>query len=462
MVAQAAYLIQGQNLFEFEGIDSALLRKIQPKNQLVKPAESDVSRVDDNEINKFLTSLGVAPWGENNLFPQQAYEDLKQNALGMRAMKFRVDAHYGAGLLLYKEEDGDNDTIRIKPVLKDADFKDFKRRNNLLNFQAGIISDWEWFRMAFYEIVLSNDGKKINRIYHQPAMFCRFGMMEDTNKTIDTCYISSRWGFFNSVNDVIDLPVLDFENPLDDLRRYIEKGGKQRKFIVCEKINELNFVYYSFPYWDPIRKTWLPVAQQIPVLKGAMIKHQMVLKFHIKIPYSYWQNKYNDWNNPQIFTKERQEETIKKTLEEFNAFLTDSQNYGKSIITHYGVDPVSLKNFEEWKIEPIDNTKFKDGAHISDSQAANSEIVTSIGVDPALLGGQLPGGSEAGSGSNKREAFFIHQAQIGLDRDITTHWFDLVRDYNGWDEDLKLGYKDVDTSQTLNENPNGKQTVAKV
>ena len=33
---------------------------------------------------------------------------------------------------------------------------------------------------------------------------------------------------------------------------------------------------------------------------------------------------------------------------------------------------------------------------------------------------------------------------------------------NNWDEDLNLGYKDVDTSQTLNENPNGKQTVAKV
>ena len=71
----------------------------------------------------------------------------------------------------------------------------------------------------------------------------------------------------------------------------------------AKKINELDHVYYSFPYWDPIRNTWLAVAQQIPILKEAMIKHQMVLKFHIKIPYSYWQNKYNDWNNPLVYTK---------------------------------------------------------------------------------------------------------------------------------------------------------------
>ena len=81
-----------------------------------------------------------------------------------------------------------------------------------------------------------------------------------------------------------------------------------------------------------------------------------------------------------------------------------------------GLTQFLLKNFEEWKIEPIDNTKFKDGAHISDSQAANSEIVTALGLTPALLGGHLPGGSETGSGSNKREAFTIHQAQCGLDR----------------------------------------------
>jgi len=461
MVESAAYFTQGENLYTFYGISQNTLSKMTPVNSITFSDQSTESKVDDVTINEFISSLGVAPWGADNLYPQQAVKDMRSNALAMRALKCRIDIHYGGGHLLYKDEVTENNAIRITPVVNNINFNNFKKQNNLVNFQAGIISDWEWFRMAFYEIILSNDGKKINKIYHQPAMFCRFGLM-DKQKNINTCYISSRWGYFNSENDVVALPVLDFENPLDDLHRYISGGGKKRNFIICEKINELDHVYYSFPYWDPIRNTWLAVAQQIPILKEAMIKHQMVLKFHIKIPYSYWQNKYNDWNNPLVYTKELQAETIKKTIDEFNEFLTDSQNYGKSIITHYGVDPVSLKNFEEWKIEPIDNTKFKDGAHISDSQAANSEIVTALGVDPALLGGHLPGGSEAGSGSNKREAFTIHQAQCGLDREITTRWFNLVRDYNGWDEDLKIGFKDIDASQTLNENPNGKQTVTKV
>lgn len=451
----------GEGIYTFYGIESNKLEKLIPQNKLTKDDQPEESRVDDVDINKFVSALGVAPWGIDNLFPQQAVADIKKNALAMRAMKFRVDAHYGAGLISYKQELKDN-SIKIVPVLKDLNFEAFKKSNNLLNFQAGIISDWEWFRMAFYEIILSNDGKKINKIYHQPAMFCRFRLMDKKKKSIDTCYISSKWGFFNSEDDVIELPVLDFENPLDDLKRLMAKDDKRRKFIICEKINELDFVYYSFPYWDPIRKTWLPVAQEIPTLKLAMIVNSMAAKFHIKIPYSYWENRYKDWNNPNIYTEERQKQTIKEATDEFNKFLTGSQNYGKSIITHYGVDPVSLKNFEEWKIEPIDNGKLDDNAHISSSQASNSEIVTSFGVDPALLGGQLPGGSEAGSGSNKREAFFIHQAQIGLDRDITTRWFNLVRDFNEWDEDLCLGYKDTDTSETLNENPTGKKTVVKV
>ncbi len=455
-------IVIGAGKYIFEGIEGALLTKLSPTNTLTNDGQTSETKVDDTELNKFINKLGVAPWGTDNLFPQQAYADLKLNSLAMRAMKFRIDAHYGDGLQLYKKKVTADDKIKVIPVLKDTDFTAFKKKNNLLNLQVGIISDWEWFRMAFYEIILQNDGKKITRAYHQPAMFCRFGLMDPKKKIIDTVYVSSRWGYFNSEDDVVDVPLLDFENPLDDLRRYIKAGGLQRKFMVCEKINELNFVYYSFPYWDPIRKTWLPVAQKIPVLKASMIKHQLVLKFHIKIPYSYWQNKYDGWNNPNIYSKDQKANTIKTDTEEFNKFLTDAENYGKSIITHYGVDPLSGKNFEEWKIEPIDNGKLKDGDHISDSQAANSEIVTAIGVDPALLGGQLPGGSEAGSGSNKREAFDIHKGQIGLDRHISTNWFSLVRDYNEWDEDLELGYKDTDTSQTLNENPNGKQTVAKV
>ena len=95
----------------------------------------------------------------NNLYPQQAVKDMRSNALAMRALKCRIDIHYGGGHLLYKDEVTENNAIRITPVVNNINFNNFKKQNNLVNFQAGIISDWDWFRMAFYEIILSNDGK---------------------------------------------------------------------------------------------------------------------------------------------------------------------------------------------------------------------------------------------------------------------------------------------------------------
>ena len=106
-----------------------------------------------------------------------------------------------------------------------------------------------------------------------------------------------------------------------------------------------------------------------------------------------------------------------------------------------------------WKIEVIDN-KLNNTAYLPDSQAANSEILFAIGVDPCLIGAGNPGEAiGAGSGSDKREAYWMLNADMGTDRSVSLAPLYFIRDFNKWDPAIQFDYVTVDTSQTQSQHP---------
>lgn len=109
----------------------------------------------------------------------------------------------------------------------------------------------------------------------------------------------------------------------------------------------------------------------------------------------------------------------------------------------------------DWEIIALDD-KLKDGAYIPDAEKGNSEILASMLVDPTLLGQSGIAGAGAGSGSDKREAYTILNALLNTDRDTTLDVWYFVRDFNGWDPSLELGFRQV-TLTTLDKNPTGAQ-----
>ncbi len=450
-----SFVINGKNAFTLHGIPdfSGNLLQAQTGADLYKP-----SRVQDESSESTVTkfqSLDIAPWGDDNLAPQSARLKLKAIPMAMRAMKLRVRTHYGRGLLLYSELATENDRIQKTPIVNNSVWNEFSKQSNLDVTQARFVSDWEWYMNNFAEIILSNDGRTINRIFRQPAEFCRWKKLNPVNFKSDFVHICSDWSKAGKGNnDVRSIPALDWDNPIQDLRDYIKSGGKKRNFILPIKMEETNAIYYDTPYWTSILDTWAPLAAAIPKVKQALLKNQMVLKFHIKIPFNYWSTNHVGWDDPNIYPQEKKDEVIKKVLDDMNKFLTDVDNTGKSFVSHFGTDKLTGKVVDEWKIDAIDNTKFtKDGQYVTDEKAANQNIISAIGVNSTLIGGLS--GSEAGSGSNLREAYAILQAEMWMDRMMTLKWFDHVKDYNQWPEAWKLGYMDIDTSQTLNQNPTG-------
>lgn len=401
------------------------------------------------QLDKLVSALNISPWGENNLLPNEIKADINSNPLLKRALKFRIDAHYGRGVKLFKEVH--NEGKLSYELSDDKTILDWLRRNWIDKTQMGFISDWEFFRNMFPIVILDKGRKNINRIYRQHAMHCRWERMKDDGK-INFLHVADWSSSKVDEKSVSKISVLDAYDPIGDLKS--RKSGY--KFVLPIKAEEFDNLYYDETYWEPIRKTWLPIACSIPELKAAIMKNQMMLKYHIKIPLKWIEKKIKELS---LDTPTKVQEFLDELTTKLDDYLTDTNNYGKSFISYYGVDPIHPQNaLEEWKIDVLDN-KLKNEDHLPDAQAANSEIVTAVGVDPTLFGGTLPGGNEAGSGSNKREAYSIHQAQLGSDRMYTNRWFQLIAEYNGWSADLCLRNVDIDTSQTLDENPTGSKTT---
>lgn len=419
---------------------------------------STVERPDDSKASK-ADGLKVASWGQNNLFPNELVQKMSKCSLGLSALKFRIDAHYGKGLFLYRESVSETnpEAILKVPLIGDEKWNNFKRNNQIEILQAGLISDWEWFRNIFgVQIILSNDGSTINRVFRRPAINCRWYKREG-KKNISKICIRSSWEDSTSSDSEIVLDVLDIDDPIADLRNRIKvQKTKKRTFFLPFRLEEFGSIYYDVPYWQSIVDSWVKIAENVAKVKNALLSNQIMLKYHVKIPYSFWPSMYKDWDK---MDQNSQLTKINEWLDQLDAFLADTDNYGKSFVSHFGRDSMTQQIIDEIKIDSIDNTKIKDGTNIVDGQAANAEILTALGVDPTLLGGLLPGGSQSGSGSNKREALYIHLAKLGIDTAATTFWVKHLFNYNGWG-DIEATYKYMDTSQTLNQNPTGRKEVA--
>ena len=125
----------------------------------------------------------------------------------------------------------------------------------------------------------------------------------------------------------------------------------------------------------------------------------------------------------------------------------------KALVTYAFYSKAKQDYLTGWKINVIEN-KLENSAYLPDSQAANSEILFAIGVDPCLIGAGLPGGKMgAGSGSDKREAYWMLNADMGTDRAVSLSPLYFIRDFNHWDPTIQFDYICVDTSQTQDQHP---------
>jgi hypothetical protein len=320
-------------------------------------------------------------------------------------------------------------------------------RLNRLNFQwIDLIGSLEIFANGWLEFILNKGQDRINRVFVKDPAYCRNGKMDSDHPTrIPYLFYSAQWDLTPAESDGSLVKIPMYDPGKYDGRRYSDP-----RFAYPVFYRSFNKSYYHLSVWNGIRESgWLGIANKVPRLKQAIMKNQMTIKYHIEIPDDYFVNRYP---SPD-YTREQREAARVRILNEMNDFLCDVENSGKAFLTFNFFSRFKNEYLSGWKINVIDN-KLKDDAYLPDSQAANSEILFAIGVDPCLVGSGIPGGSlGAGSGSDKREAFWQLNAEMGIYRQISLEPLYFIRDFNKWSPDIDFDYVAVDTSQTMQDHP---------
>jgi hypothetical protein len=400
----------------------------------------------------------IASWGKNNKYPQEIVEAMSQSGSGSAALRFLRKAHYGGGIILFDDEPTEDGKKAIKLIQPSSnpEIDAFFKKSQIKKYQKEIIADLEWFAICFPEYILSDNFEKINRVKRQKSAWCRFEVANPENGLIEKVYISQKFGRETATvgsEFVSEVPHIDPYWSVEEVKAFC-KENNIKKFIRPVFYPLIDEGYYPSPAWHSIIKNgWLEVANSVPALKKAMFKNQITIKYQIEIDERYFETKYApNWKEKKVEDRIQIREEL---INSINESLSGNDKAGTSIQSMMFVDEKGQQT-SAIKITAIDD-KLKDGSYLPEAEAANSEVLFAFGVDPSLIGAGIPGGKlGAGSGSDKRVAFDIHQALSKTDREFSLETLEFVFDYNAWTP--KIGIQDT-VITTLDKNPTGTQTA---
>ena len=105
-----------------------------------------------------------APFGADDQLPYQIRELIGSDEVTAQNKLFNVLTCYGAGIQLKDRQGNPSDNTEAAHWAK---------RQNLPTYFLEQITDMKYFYFAVCCVILSKDGKKINRLVHKDACFCR-------------------------------------------------------------------------------------------------------------------------------------------------------------------------------------------------------------------------------------------------------------------------------------------------
>lgn len=387
-----------------------------------------------------------AKWGVDNNWPTIARQKVEKSTTAAPLLFKAVSLVYGSGVQYYFEEIKDDKKVKTFKAIDEID--DFIRRNKIGRFMIEQLMDYKYYGNTWSEFILNGGRSKIDCIYHLEAEFTRLAM-QSANGQIKNVYYSGKW---DEDEKGTPIPLL---NPRESSNDNIKNTFTKNKFAYHTYYPSPGRKYYAMPphgalYQD---KGWLDFSNSVPKMMNSLLENQMVIKYHIQIPYEYWGSMFSDWTT---YSPAKKKKKIDEKLTELNEWLTGSKNVGKAFISHFATDPITRKKIAGWEITSIED-KIKKDEWIPSTDAADIQIARAIGTDMSMSGIAPAGGKlGAGSGSDKRTGFQNSVSLSYSEQEIIFETMYLVSQFNGWPSNIKWAFSHV-MPTTLDENPTGKQ-----
>lgn len=397
---------------------------------------------------------GICKWGDDNLYPQNLISKLKRTGTAVGGLDVLTSAHFGTGFQLIEEDDASGEIqFKERSLSSFLPIKDFFKRVKGNIFFADIVEDYETFRLAFPEYLLTPNFQEIKSVRRLPAAWGRFSTPNNQGY-IENVIFNSDW----EANDrTLDKKIRCFDAsiPIEEIKAYCQQNKIYSFTIPVIDTLTIEKVYPSVGWHSSFKNGWVDVVLSIPEFKKFMFENQLNVKYLVHVSDEYFLHKYgvNTWTT---FGEDVQRQKRSELIDAIDDKMSGNQNSGGSLIS-----PFFLKEGKEVKgiqIETIGQAEAQ-GEFLLDASAGNSEILFPMGVDPSLLGGGIPGGKNlSGSGSDKREAWTILCARMPKRQIRTLQIFENIKEWNGWPENVYGKFPNMNLT-TLDKNPNGQQKV---
>ena len=381
--------------------------------------------------------MAYVNFGTDNQLPFEIIRMIGVDEVMSQNKLFNVITCYGAGL---KYMDVDTE----KPT-RHPEIRRWMLRNSLPTFQLEQATDMKYFFFCVSVIILSKDGKQINRLVHKEACYCRFEKAKN-GKINHVIYANYRSNTTLEPSDYEVIRLLDPRDPMGELMVLMgrEPGRDgvarirtgERKFAILVRFPTPGFQYYPIPYYTSIfRGDWYDIKRLIGKGKKAKLRNHASVKYQVEVHKDYWSNICAE---EHITDPLKKLERIKKEKENIKNFVSGIENSGKVWITGYYIDP-NGREVKMVRINVIEAGK-EGGDWSEDIQEASNITCYGDNIHPNLVGA-TPGKSQSNnSGSDKRELFTLKQALEIPFHDLMNIPHNIVIEYNGWSEKV---YPDV-------------------
>jgi len=402
-----------------------------PKKYNFKTDQSE-DRVDR------VADISVWSWGTDNKFPESALTWIEKTTVLSSGLLYKIQLLMGQGVFPAEVIGYNEDGSEILKVVEDKNVNNIVRSAMVRRYLAASSRDLFKFGMAFPILQFNEKGDAIVNVFVQNARSCRW---EETKDGVVRDCIIADWRnpkktFASRVH------ALDRSNPELDMAIIIE-GKKTEKLNIVYSLENYfgNNYYYQIPAWYVAYNAgWMDISSSIPSFLKKVYENQISWKWHIKIPYAYWDKKYPE---NKYATVEERKTAIEAEMQKIEDNLTGTDNAHKAIFTMFEIG-VGGKPEEQWIIETLDN-KYKTDQQMIESAVADSNILFAINVNPTVMGAGLPGaGPYAGKtgGSDIRESFLVNVALTWLDRQNILDPLEMMLKINGY-KDVQLRFRNT-------------------
>ncbi|MDD2953857.1 MAG: hypothetical protein PHC95_11965 [Parabacteroides sp.] len=415
--------------------------------------------------------IDFVPFGSDDKLPLKIMKKIHENTIVGSNIEFKANMAYGDGLTVFRRSREEGGEIKMEELLPaDApEIFQFLADSNYMRVMQEMAADLVVFGDAFVHLAFGKRAKgqkpKVVQIWHREMCFSRISKQDEKTKRVEYHGYSSEWGERTAPEDVIVTRLLDRKSPLYDLKVRTgmainpETGEKKDEesagYTVSLNLPVPGRFYYNRPYWWSIFLDWYEFSCAIPKFKKALLKNQMVLKYHVSINVKFWAKLYESEGISKD-DKEKQAACKKQFLQNLNDFLSGEENAGKSFVSHFQYDQINKYEENDIIIKPLESF-IKGGEYIEDSEEATNVICNTMAVHPSLKGAS-PGKSKNINGTEARELFIIAQVLFKPLRDMMLLPLYLAKEINGWDSNIEFGIKNIMLT-TLDKNTGSEKSI---